>query len=64
MKAAPLIWQLQRPFKVGHSDLFFLYFRLFNTVDSELMNKILPMTGFELRTSCLEAAALPTEPQP
>ena len=33
----------------------FLYFRLFNTVDSEYSNsqnsKFLPMTGFELRTS-------------
>ena len=31
--------------------LFFFYLRLFNTVDSEYMNKILPMTGFELQTS-------------
>ena len=39
--------------------LFFIYFRLFNTVDNkQMLNKILPMTGVEQRT------ALPTEPQP
>ena len=31
--------------------LFFLYFRLFNTVDGEYMNKISPLTGFEPQTS-------------
>ena len=37
------------------------------TVDSKQMfyiNKFLPMTGFEPRTSGMEATALPTEPQP
>ena len=35
-----------------HSRHLFLYFRLFNTVDSnQIFNKTLPMTGFELRTS-------------
>ena len=38
-------------FKWAIPGLFFLYFRLFNTVDNEYMNKISPMTGFELRTS-------------
>ena len=38
-------------FKIGHSRLFFLYFRLFNTVNREYMNEILPMTGFEPRIS-------------
>ena len=33
------------------SGLFFLYFRLFSSADSEWMNKILPMTGFERRSS-------------
>ena len=35
--------------KMGHSRPFFLYFRLFNTVDSKEMFKIniFPMTGFE-----------------
>ena len=31
--------------------LFFLYFRLFNTVYNEYMNKSSPMTRFEPRTS-------------
>ena len=35
--------------------LFFLYFRLFNTVDNVFMNKFLPMTGFELRTSAVRS---------
>ena len=39
--------------------LFFLHFRLFNTVDSKLK---LPMTGFKPRISGSEATALPTEP--
>ena len=35
--------------KMGHSGLFFLYFRLFNkTFDSkQKFDKSLPMTGFE-----------------
>ena len=37
--------------KMGHSRPLFLYFCLFNTVDSEYMNKNLPMTGFKPRTS-------------
>ena len=36
---------------MGHSQPLFLDFRLFNIVDNEYMNKTLPMTGFELRTS-------------
>ena len=35
--------------------LFCLYFRLFNTVDKVYMNKISPMTGFELRTSAVDS---------
>ena len=36
--------------KMGHSRPLFLYFRLFNTVDSKQMfDKSLPMSGFELR---------------
>ena len=38
-------------FKWAIPGRFFLYFRLFNTVDSEYMNQILPMTGFETWTS-------------
>ena len=43
-------------FKKGHFRPLFLYFRLFNTVDSKQVNvpyKSLPMTGFEPRTSCV-----------
>ena len=37
---------------MGHSWPLFLYFRLFNTVDSKQMfDKRLPMTGFEPRIS-------------
>ena len=36
--------------------LFFIYFRLFNTVDNKQMfNKILPMTGVKPRTSGFES---------
>ena len=36
--------------------LFLFYFRLFNTVDNkQMLNKILPMTGVELRTSGIES---------
>ena len=39
-------------FKKGHSRPLFLYFRLFNTVDSkQLFDKSLPTTGFDPRTS-------------
>ena len=38
--------------KMGLSRPLFLYFRLFNTVDSKMFNiNFLPMTGFEPRTS-------------
>ena len=41
--------------KMGYSDLFFFYFRLFNKVYSRLTNVLLyknsPMTGFEPRIS-------------
>ena len=40
--------------KLGHSRPLFLYFRLFNAVDSKQINvrdKSLPMTGFESQTS-------------
>ena len=50
---------------MGYSLLLFLYFRLFNTVDSKQINvryNNLSMTGFELVAS--EVTALPTEPQP
>ena len=50
---------------MGHSRPLFLYFCLFNTVDSKQIHvgyKSLPMTGFEPLVS--EATALPTEPQP
>ena len=37
---------------MGHSRPLFLYFRLFNTVDSkQMLDKSLPMTGFEPRIS-------------
>ena len=43
--------------KVGHSQLLFVYFRLFNTVDSKQVNKCsiknLPITGFEPWTSVI-----------
>ena len=54
-------------FKMGHPRPLFLYFCLLKyTVDSKQMfniNKFLPMTGFELRTSGIGTNALPTEPQ-
>ena len=38
--------------KIGHSRPPYLYFRLFNTVDSKQCSiKFLPTTGFEPRTS-------------
>ena len=47
---------------MGHSRPFFLYFRLFKTVDSKHINvwyKSFPMTAFEQRTLVSEATALP-----
>ena len=45
--------------------LFFLYFRLFNTVDSvQMFDNSLPMSGFDHGSLVLETTALPTEPQP
>ena len=42
--------------KVGHSQPLFIYFRLINTVDiKQMLNKILPMTGVEPRTSGIES---------
>ena len=42
----------QNVLKMGYSRSLFLYFRLFNTVNSEqYWIKTLPTTGFELRTS-------------
>ena len=44
--------------KEGHFLPLFLYFGLFNTVDSRFTNvlyKMLPMTGFEPWTSCNES---------
>ena len=42
--------------KVGHSRPLFIYFRLFNTVDNkQMLNKILPMTVVEPRTSGIES---------
>ena len=44
---------------------FFLYFRLFNTVDwKQMFDKSLPMTGFELRISGVWGDRSTTEPQP
>ena len=45
--------------------LFFLYFRLFNTVDSKQMfNKFCRWLDSNRGPLVLEATALPTEPQP
>ena len=42
--------------KVGHSRPLFIYFCLFNTVDNkQMLNKILPMTGVEPRTSGIKS---------
>ena len=50
---------------MGHSRPRFLYFRLFNTVDSkQMIDKSLPMNRFEPSNSGVEASTLPTEPQP
>ena len=51
--------------KMAFPYLYFIYFRLFNIVDSkQCLIYILPMTGSEQQTSGSEATALPTEPQP
>ena len=50
---------------MGHSRPLFLYFRLFNTVDSKQMfDKSLPMPGFEPWISGIEGDRSTTEPQP
>ena len=41
-------------FKMAIPGLFFLYFRLFNTIDiKQMFDKSLPMSGFELRISSI-----------
>ena len=50
---------------MAHSLPFFLYFRLFNTVESKQMfNKFCQWLVSNLRPLVFEATALPTEPQP
>ena len=50
---------------MGHSRPLFLYFRLFNTVNSkQMLDKSLPMPGFEPRISGVEGDRSTTEPQP
>ena len=52
-------------FKWAISGLFFLYFRLFNTVDSKQMfNKFCQWLDSNCGPLVLEATTLPTEPQP
>ena len=42
--------------KVDHARPLFIYFRIFNTVDNkQMLNKILPMTEVEPRTSGIES---------
>ena len=64
---------LKALFWIGHGFLlkcsipglsFYLYFRLFKTVNRESSIWNFKMTGFEPRTSRREVTALPTEPQP
>ena len=54
--------------KAGLSLPVFIYFRLFNTVESKQVNKcstwIFLMTGFEPQSSVKETTALPTARQP
>ena len=51
--------------KMGHSQPLFLYFRLFNTVDSKMFNiNFSQCRDSNCRPLDLEATALPTEPQP
>ena len=50
-------------FKMGYSQPLFLYFLLFFNSIVQMVDKILPMTGFKpLGSLVLEATALPTEP--
>ena len=50
---------------MGHSRPLFLYFRLFNTIDSkQMLDKSLPMPGFEPRIPGVEGDRSTTEPQP
>ena len=45
---------------MGHSRPLFLYFRLFKTADSkQMLDKSLPMPGFELQISGFKATSLP-----
>ena len=51
--------------KIGHLRLCFLYFRLFNTFDSnQMFDKSLPMTGFKPRISGVGGDISTTELQP
>ena len=52
--------------KMGHSRPLFTLFSSFqySQLTGNVELKILPMTGFEPRTSGSEATAQPTEPQP
>ena len=50
---------------MGHSRPLFLYFRLFNTIDSkQMLDKSLPMPGFEPRISGVKGDRSTTELQP
>ena len=50
---------------MGHSRPLLLYFRLFKTADSkQMLDKSLPMPGFELQISGFEGDRSTTEPQP
>ena len=51
--------------KMAHSRTLFLYFRLFNTVDSkQMLDKACWWLDSNCRSLVSEATALPTEPQP
>ena len=48
----PVYMFISLVFLMGHHGLYFLYFRLINTVDSiQMLNINFPMTGFEPQTS-------------
>ena len=49
---------------MGHSRPLFLYFRLFNTVNSECSIQIFANDWINHGPLELEATVLPTEPQP
>ena len=52
-------------FKKNHTRPLFLYFRLFNTVDNkQMLDKSLPMTGFEPWISGVKGDRSTTEPTP